>query len=93
MAPDIPTLAETGLPTFEATTWHGLLAPAGTPRDVIAKLNAETIKALNSPELIEKFKANGIDPVSSTPEQFGALIKSEMQRWGEVVKAAGVKPE
>ena len=93
VAPDIPTLAETGLPTFEATTWHGLLAPAGTPRDVIAKLNAETVKALNSPELIEKFKANGIDPVSSTPEQFGALIKSEMQRWGEVVKAAGVKPE
>jgi tripartite-type tricarboxylate transporter receptor subunit TctC len=93
VAPDIPTLAETGLPTFEATTWHGLLAPAGTPRDIVAKLNAETVKALSSPELIEKFKANGIDPVSSSPEQFAALIKSELQRWGDVVKAAGVKPE
>jgi tripartite-type tricarboxylate transporter receptor subunit TctC len=93
VAPDIPTLAETGLPTFEATTWHGLLAPAGTPRDIVAKLNAETVKALNSPELIEKFKANGIDPVSSSPEQFAALIKTELQRWGDVVKAAGVKPE
>jgi tripartite-type tricarboxylate transporter receptor subunit TctC len=93
VAPDIPTLAETGLPTFEATTWHGLFAPAGTPRDVIAKLNAETVKALSSPELIEKFKTNGIDPVSSSPEQFAALLKSELQRWGDVVKAAGIKPE
>ncbi|HKP67195.1 MAG TPA: tripartite tricarboxylate transporter substrate binding protein, partial [Casimicrobiaceae bacterium] len=93
VAPDIPTLAETGLPTFEATTWHGLLAPAGTPPDVVAKLNAETVKALKSPELIEKFKTNGIDPVSSSPEQFAALIKSELQRWGDVVKAAGLKPE
>jgi len=93
IAPEIPTIAESGVPGYEATTWHGLFAPAGTPKDVIDKLNAEVVKALNSPDVIEKFKANGIDPVSSTPQQFGAFVQSELDRWRSAVKAAGIKPE
>ena len=91
VVPDVPTLAETGLQGFDMTTWHGIVAPAGTPPAVIAKLNAEVVKALNSPDLREKFKANGIDPVASTPEQFGALMRSEIARWRDVVKASGAK--
>ena len=93
VAPEIPTLAEGGVQSYEATTWHGLLAPAGTPKDVILKLNAEVVKALRAPELLEKFKANGVDAVSSSPEQFGAMLQSELSRWRDAVKAAGVKPE
>jgi len=92
-APDIPTLAEAGLPGFDMTTWHGIVAPAGTPPAVIAKLNAEVVKALNTQEVRDKFKQNGIDPVSSTPEQFGNLIQSEITRWREVVKASGAKAD
>lgn len=93
IAPEIPTIAESGVPGYEATTWHGLFAPAGTPKDIIAKLNAEVVKALNSPEVIEKFKANGVDPVPSSPEQFSAFVQSELNRWRDAVKAAGLKPE
>lgn len=93
VAPNIPTIAESGLPGFEVATWHGLFAPAGTPREIIAKLNVEVVKALNAPELVEKFKANGVDPVSSTPEQFGAFVQAELTRWNGAVKAAGLKPE
>jgi len=93
VAPDIPTLAESGVPGYEATTWHGLFAPAGTPKEVIARLNAETVKALTAPELVEKFKANGVDPVSSSPEEFGAFVQAELNRWRDAVKAAGLKPE
>ena len=91
VAPEVPTLAEAGLAGFDMTTWHGLVAPAGTPAEVIAKLNAEVVKALDSPEVRERFKANGIDPVSSTPAQFGALMQSEIARWRDVVKASGAK--
>jgi tripartite-type tricarboxylate transporter receptor subunit TctC len=93
IAPEIPTLAESGAPGFDATTWHGLLAPAGTPREIVNRLNTEVVKALSTPELIEKFKANGVDPVSSSPEQFSALLQSELARWRDAVKAAGLKPE
>ena len=91
VAPEVPTLAEAGLPGFDMTTWHGLVAPAGTPAEIIAKLNAEVVKALESPEVRERFKANGIDPVSSTPQQFGALMQSEIVRWRDVVKASGAR--
>lgn len=91
IAPDLPTLAESGLPGFDVSTWHGLVAPAGTPREVVATLNAAVRKALAAPEVRAKFKADGIDPVATTPEEFGALIKSELERWREVVKASGAK--
>ena len=93
VAPEIPTLAESGAPGFDATTWHGLFAPAGTPREIISRLNAEVVKALGNAELIERFKANGVDPISSSPEQFAAMVQAELDRWRDAVKAAGLKPE
>jgi len=88
-APDIPTIAESGLPGYDVTTWHGLVAPAGTPRPIIDRLHAEVVKALNSPSVRDKFKAAGIVPVSSTPEEFAAFTQRELDRWRIVVKASG----
>jgi tripartite-type tricarboxylate transporter receptor subunit TctC len=90
--PDVPTIAESGLPGFQAATWFGVLAPAGTPKDIVAKLNAEIGKALASPELVEHLRSEGADVVGGTPEQFRAFLRSEIDRWGPVVKAAGIKP-
>lgn len=91
--PDVPTMAEAGVPGYESGAWFGLAVPAGTPKEIIARLNAETVKALAAPDLVEKFKANGVDPVSSSPEQFAAFVQSELNRWRDAVKAAGLKPE
>jgi tripartite-type tricarboxylate transporter receptor subunit TctC len=91
-APDIPTIAESGLAGYEVSTWHGLVAPAGTPPRIIQRLQREVVKALESDDVRKKFAANGIDPVSSTPEQFGAFMKAEIGKWSETVKAAGVAP-
>jgi tripartite-type tricarboxylate transporter receptor subunit TctC len=90
-APDIPTIAESGLPGYDVTTWHGLVAPAGTPRPIIDRLHAEVVKALNDPTLRQHFIEAGIVPVSSTPEEFAAFTKAEVARWHDVVKAAGVQ--
>ena len=91
--PDVPTLDETGLKGFEAVAWNGLTAPAKTPRDVILKINADVIKIINSPELKERLKAEGSDPVGNSPEQFAAFLRSEVAKWAKVIKVAGVKPE
>jgi tripartite-type tricarboxylate transporter receptor subunit TctC len=89
LAPDLPTISESGLPGYDVSTWHGLIAPAGTPKAVIERLNAEVVKALQSPLVRERFKTNGIVPISSTPEEFGELIKSELARWRDIIKASG----
>ncbi len=89
--PDVPTINESGYKGFDAVTWFGLLAPAGTPKDVIAKLNAEFNKALKLPELNKRLSDEGADPAGGTPEQFAALIKDEIPRWGKVVKESGAK--
>jgi tripartite-type tricarboxylate transporter receptor subunit TctC len=89
--PNVPTINESGYQGFDAVTWFGLLAPAGTPKDVIAKLNAEFNKALQNPELRKKLGDEGADPVGGSPEQFAALIKGEIPRWGKVVKDSGAK--
>ena len=89
--PNVPTINESGYKGFDAVTWFGLLAPAGTPKDVIAKLNAEFNKALQQPELRKKLGDEGADPAGGTPEQFAALIKDEIPRWGKVVKESGAK--
>jgi tripartite-type tricarboxylate transporter receptor subunit TctC len=89
--PSVPTINESGFKGFDAVTWFGLLAPAGTPKDVIAKLNAEFNKALQSPELRKKLSDEGADPAGGTAEQFAALIKDEIPRWGKVVKDSGAK--
>ena len=89
--PNVPTLNESGYKGFDAVTWFGLLAPAGTPKDVIAKLNTEFNKALQDPALRKKLGDEGADPAGGTPEQFAALIKDEIPRWGKVVKESGAK--
>ncbi|HEY9067151.1 MAG TPA: tripartite tricarboxylate transporter substrate binding protein [Burkholderiaceae bacterium] len=89
--PDVPTINESGYKGFDAVTWFGLLAPAGTPRDVIVRLNAEFNKALKLPELNKRLSDEGADPAGGTPEQFAALIKDEIPRWGRVVKESGAK--
>ena len=91
--PDVPTMVEAGLKGYETSTWGGLLAPAGTPKDVIAKLNAEANKALAAPDVREKLAAAGIEPAGGSAAQFQAFIQSEMQRWAKVAQAAGVQPE
>lgn len=88
--PDVPTIADS-LPGFNGNTWLGLVAPAGTPREIVAKLSAETHKALNAPDVKERLLAQGVEPVGSTPEQFAAHIESEMARYAAVVKSSGAK--
>ncbi len=89
--PDIPTMDEAGLPGFEATTWHGLVAPAGTPKDIIDTLHRATVEALKDPGVQQKLADLGIDIVGGTPEEFGAYIKSEIPKWAGVIKASGAK--
>lgn len=89
--PDVPTVAEAGVPGYEATTWTGIVGPVGLPKPIVARLNAELVKAVASPTFREKAAAIGSEPVSSTPEQFGAFIRSEYAKWGEVVRRSGAK--
>ncbi len=91
--PDIPTIAESGAPGYEAIQWYGLLAPAGTPRDIVNKLQAETAKVLLLPEMKERLSADGADPVGSRPDEFAAYIRAELVKWDKVVKNAGIKLE
>lgn len=93
IAPDLPTVAEAGVPGYELTVWFGLVAPAGTPREVIQKLNAEVLKILAMPDVRERFLSQGVEPLGSTPEQFGDHIKAQMAKWGKVVRDAGVQAE
>ena len=89
--PDIPTVAET-VPGYEAGSWYAILTRAGTPRAIIDKLNREVAIAIRSPDVNSKLVASGVDPDPLTPEQLGAKIRAETERWGKVVKAAGIKP-
>lgn len=90
--PEIPTVAESGLPGFEAVSWFGLFAPGGTPRDVVARVNAEVRRVFEDAEFQKKFLVpNMFEPMVSSPEQFSAFIKSETQKWGNVVRNANVK--
>ena len=91
--PDVPTISESGYPGFEAATWSGLVAPKGTPKAIVERLNAETNKALKSPELIAKLDADGSDALGGSPQRFAEFIKSEHAKWGAVIKEAGIKLE
>ena len=91
--PEVPTVAEAGLPDFEVTTWYGILAPAGTPRGIINRLNAELVKVMHAPELKEKLAASGTEPLTSTPDEFAAYIRKEIAKWGDVIRKAGVKAD
>jgi tripartite-type tricarboxylate transporter receptor subunit TctC len=89
--PDVPTIAELGFPGFEATTWHGLVAPAGTPKEVVATLHRATVAALADGEVRKALNDLGVDIVSDTPEEFRAYITSEIPKWAAIVKASGAK--
>ena len=93
VAPDIPTVAEAGVPGFEVVPWYGILAPANTPRDIIAKLHAGTVYALQDPATREHFVSDGAKPVGGTPEEFATVIRDDLAKWGKVTKDAGIKPE
>ena len=91
--PDVPTVIEGGLPGYESVQWSGLLAPAGTSRDIIVRLHKETTAILHMPETRERLRGDGSEVVASSPEEFAAFIQAEIMKWGKVVKAAGIKPE
>jgi tripartite-type tricarboxylate transporter receptor subunit TctC len=90
-APELPTIAEAGLPGFETTVWFGLLAPANTPRDIVERLNKEVGRALNDADVKKQFATQGIDAMGGTPEQFAAYIRDETAKWARVVQASGAK--
>jgi len=91
--PDIPTMAESGLAGFEVNSWYGLLAPAGTPREIVMRLNSEVARALREPDARERLYSIGAEPMNGTPEEFQAYINSEMAKWSKVVKTAGIRAD
>ncbi|MNC87550.1 Tripartite tricarboxylate transporter family receptor [compost metagenome] len=92
-APDIPTIAESGVPDYEVTNFYGLSAPARTPRAIIERLHSAAVRALKSPEVRERLQGLGADPGGNTPQQYTAFIQSEITKWAKVIKAAGIKAE
>ena len=90
-APDLPTLAESGVPGYEAIAWFGVVAPARTPAAIIARLNAEFINVVNTSSVRDYLLQQGIEPRTSTPEQFGTFLKSEIPKWAEVIRVSRVK--
>ncbi len=92
-APEIPTIAEAGLPGYESVQWSGLLAPAGTPQEIIARLHRETVAILRAPDMRERLAGDGSELVANSPEEFAAFIKAELVKWAAVVKATGITPE
>jgi len=91
--PDVPTMQEAGVPGYAASVWLALLAPAGTPPEIVNKLNAEIAKVMKDPELRKAFDAAGVEPDPSTPQAMSDYMAQEMARWGKVVKEAGIKLE
>jgi tripartite-type tricarboxylate transporter receptor subunit TctC len=91
--PELPTIAEAALPGYDANTWGGILAPAGTPKEIVAKLNAEVNKALAAEDVRAKLAASGIEIQGGSPERFAAYIKAEVEKWGKVTREAGIQPE
>ena len=92
-APEIPTVAEAGVPGFDYVTWYGLFAPAGTPRDVVARLNAQVVKILSEPELAKRFASQGAEPLGNTPEQLSQYRRSEFERWRRLIAELKLKVE
>jgi tripartite-type tricarboxylate transporter receptor subunit TctC len=93
VAPDIPTIAEAGVPGYSADAWYGLLAPRGVPPAIVAQLSTTLANALQTPAVREKLLAQGVEPVGGTPSQFRAFLKAEMEQWAKVMKDAGIRGE
>jgi tripartite-type tricarboxylate transporter receptor subunit TctC len=93
LMPDLPTIAESGFPGFSASGWYGVMAPAATPKDIVAKLNAEITRTLRTPDVSDRLNSMAAEPAPNTPEQFGTFIRSEIDKWAKVVKAANMKAD
>ena len=93
LAPDVPTVAEAGVPGYELAVWFGVLAPAGTPRDIVGRLNTEIVKVLNSADVKDRFAKQGVEVRTSTPEQFSEFLRAEVSRWAKVVQDANIKAD
>ncbi|RPJ47595.1 MAG: tripartite tricarboxylate transporter substrate binding protein [Betaproteobacteria bacterium] len=91
-AKELPTMIEAGVQGYESATWYGLLAPAGTPADIVTKLNAEVVAILKSPEMFDRLSKEGADPVGNSPAEFARHIQAEIEKWRKVIKAAGIRP-
>jgi len=92
-APDVPTLAESGYPGLEVLSWYGILAPAGTPLEIVRRLNSEINRILQAPEIRERLAALGAEPTGGSPEQFAQVIRADTLRWAKVVADAGIRIE
>ena len=93
LMPELPTVSESGLPGYDASGWYGLLAPAATPKTIIARVSAEATKALGLPDVVRALSSQGAEPVGGTPEEFAAFIKSEIDKWAQLVRAAKMKAD
>ena len=91
--PEVPTISESGLPGFATSQWFGILGPGGLPRPIVDRLYESLTRADSSPDLKERFIAQGVEVVNGKPEEFAALIRRELKQWADVIKAAGIKPE
>ena len=89
--PDVPTLSESGFPGFKTLTWNGLLAPAGTPKDIIQRIAKEVSAAVRDPKIVERLANFGVDPLGNSPEEFAAMIAADIALWADAVKIAGVQ--
>jgi tripartite-type tricarboxylate transporter receptor subunit TctC len=90
-APDLPTMAESGFPGFEAVPWFGLMAPAGTPPAILAKIHGETVRVLAMPDVKKRLAELGLDLIGGSPAEFAAAIESETPQWAKIIKAAGIR--
>ena len=93
IAPELPTFAESGMPGLESGTWYALMAPAKTPRDIVTRLNAAVVRSVQLADVRAKLIAQGAEPLTSTPEEMGLYLRSEIVKWGKVVKASGARFE
>jgi tripartite-type tricarboxylate transporter receptor subunit TctC len=91
--PEVPTIAESGLPGFEVSAWYGLFAPAATPRAIVDRLNGEALRILKLPDVQQRLRGEAFETPADTPEAFAAVIRVELAKWATVVKEAGIKPE
>jgi len=88
--PEVPTIAELGYPSYEISSWQGAFAPAGTPADIVGRLNAEIVQLLKEPEVAARIRREGAEPIGSSPEQFAARFRNEVEKWARVSKEAGL---
>jgi tripartite-type tricarboxylate transporter receptor subunit TctC len=93
LLPQVPTMQEAGIPGYASSTWYGIVAPAGTPQAIIDKLHREIVAALRDPNMQRTFAEEGIDPIGDTPQEFRAFMSSEIDKWRNVIKRAGIRPD